>query len=75
MYIVNSNGFDMVWTLDAQKKVQTKANFTFDSIKGVNMFKVVEEEIKQMKALQNLGLVDDDKIDMENIKYEGTNEI
>ncbi len=56
MCIGNSNGFDMVWTLEAKKKVQEKANFTFDNIKRANMFKVVEEEIKQMKTLQNLRL-------------------
>jgi hypothetical protein len=60
--------------LEVQKKVQAEGNFTFDNIKGANMFKLVEEEIKQMKTLQNVGLMDDDKIDMEKIKYESANE-
>ncbi len=34
------------------------------------MFKVIQEEIKQMKMLQNWGLMDDDKIDKDNIKYD-----
>jgi hypothetical protein len=34
----NSNGFDMVWILEVQKKVQVETNFTFDNIKRANMF-------------------------------------
>jgi hypothetical protein len=74
MCIGNSKGFDTVWILEVQKKVQAETNFTFDNNKEANMFKVIEKEIKQMKMLQNLGLMDDDKTDMENIKYEGANE-
>ncbi len=32
------------------------------------MFKVVEKQIKQMKKLQNLGIMNDDLFDMEDIK-------
>ncbi len=51
MLIVNSNGFDMDYALKAQKESQAKTNSTFDNIKGVDKFKVVEKRIKQMKRL------------------------
>jgi hypothetical protein len=35
---------------------------------------VVEESIKHMKRLQNLGTMDDDRIDMEDIEHQGEDE-
>jgi len=35
---------------------------------------VVEETIKQMKRLQNPGIMDDERIDMEDIKHQGEDE-
>ncbi len=35
---------------------------------------MVEEAIKQMKRLQNLGTMDDDRIDMEDIEHQGEDE-
>ncbi len=35
---------------------------------------MVEETIKQMKRLQNLGTMDDDRIDMEDIEHQGEDE-
>jgi hypothetical protein len=37
--------------LKAQKESQAKTNSTFDNIKRVDKFKVVEKQIKQMKRL------------------------
>jgi hypothetical protein len=34
-----------------------KKNTTFGNLKGVDVFKVVEKPIKQMKGLQNPGMV------------------
>jgi hypothetical protein len=42
MCIANSNGFYMDWILEAKKEMQIKTNSTFDNIKGVHMFKVVD---------------------------------
>jgi hypothetical protein len=71
MCIVNSYGFEMDWALEAQIKAQVEANSTFGNIKGANLFKVVEEAIKQMKRLQNLRTMDDDRIGMEYIEHQG----
>jgi hypothetical protein len=35
---------------------------------------VVEETIKQMKRLQNPGIMNDERIDMEDIKHQGEDE-
>jgi hypothetical protein len=35
---------------------------------------VVEKIITQMKRLQNIGIMDDGRIDMEDIKHQGENE-
>ncbi len=35
---------------------------------------MVEESIKHMKRLQNLGTMDDDRIDMEDIEHQGEDE-
>jgi hypothetical protein len=37
--------------LDAQRKAQVETNSTFGNIKGIDLFKVVEETTKQMKRL------------------------
>jgi hypothetical protein len=37
--------------LEAQKKTEVETNSTFGNIKGIDLFKVVEETIKQMKRL------------------------
>jgi hypothetical protein len=37
--------------LEAQRKAQAKTNSTFGNIKGIDLFKVVEETTKQMKRL------------------------
>jgi hypothetical protein len=39
--------------LEVQKYAQIKRNTTFGNLKGADIFKVVEEAIKQMKKLQN----------------------
>jgi hypothetical protein len=49
MRIASSNGF--VCVLWAQKNAQIETNTTFGDLKGVYIFKVVEEAIKQMKRL------------------------
>jgi hypothetical protein len=64
----------MDWALEAQKKAQAEANSTFGNIKRVDLFKVAKEAIKQMKRLQNPRIMDDDRIDMEDIKHQGENE-
>jgi len=38
--------------LEVQKYAQIKTNTTFGNLKGVDIFNVVEEAIKQMKRLQ-----------------------
>jgi hypothetical protein len=35
---------------------------------------MVEETIKQMKRLQNIGIMDDDRFDMEDVKHQHENE-
>ncbi len=35
---------------------------------------MVDKKIKQMKRLQNPGIMDDDRIDMEDIEHRGENE-
>ncbi len=80
MCVANSNGFDMEWALNAQRFAQIETNTTFGNLKGTNVFKVVEEAIKQMKRLQNPRMVNgDDKMmedmeDMEDMEHEGENE-
>jgi hypothetical protein len=48
MCIANSNGFDMDWALEAQRKAQAETNSTFGNIKRVDLFKVAKKTIKQM---------------------------
>jgi hypothetical protein len=67
----------MEWALNAQRFAQIETNTTFGNLKGTNVFKVVEEAIKQMKRLQNPRMVNgDDKMmedmeDMEDMEHEG----
>ncbi len=60
--------------MEAQKEAQVEANSTFGNIKRVDLFKVAKEAIKQMKRLQNPRIMDDDRIDMEDIKHQGEDE-
>jgi hypothetical protein len=53
--------------LEVEKEKQAQENSTFGNIKGVDLFKVVEEAIKHTKRLQNPRIMDDDRIDMEDI--------
>jgi hypothetical protein len=74
MCIATSNGFDMDWVLEVQREAHAKEDSTFGNIKGANLFKVVEKTIKQMKNLQNQGIMDDDRINMEDIKHQNEDE-
>jgi len=74
MCIANLDGFDMDWALEVQKETQTKVNSTFGNIKRTNLFKVVEETVKEMKRLQNPRIMDDDRIDMKDIKHQHEDE-
>jgi hypothetical protein len=60
--------------LETQKEAHVEANSTFGNIKRVDLFKVAKEAIKQMKKLQNLGIMDDDRINMEDIKHQSEDE-
>jgi hypothetical protein len=44
--------------LEVQKDAQIEVNTTFGNLKRVDIFRVVEKAIKQMKRLQNLRMVD-----------------
>jgi hypothetical protein len=54
--------------------IWTKSKFNIGNVKGVCMFKVIEKAIKQMKKLQNLGIMKHDKIDMGHIEHQGEDE-
>jgi len=55
--------------LKAQRNAQIETNTRFGNLKRANIFKVFEEAIKQMKRLQNRGMVNgDDKNDMEDME-------
>jgi hypothetical protein len=60
--------------LEAQREAQTKANSTFGNIKRVDLFKVAEEAIKEMKMLQNPRIMDDDRIDIKDIEHQREDE-
>jgi hypothetical protein len=62
-----------IWTMFWKFK-EAKGNSTFSNIKRANLFKVIEEAIKQMKRLQNPRIMDDDRIDMEDIEHQGEDE-
>jgi hypothetical protein len=51
MCITNWDGFDMDCALEAPKETYVKTNSTFDNIKGIDMFKMNEKTIKQMKEV------------------------
>jgi hypothetical protein len=60
----------MDWTLEVQGNAQIEANTTFGNLKGVDIFKEVEEAIKQTERFQNLNMADgDDKNDMEDMDH------
>ncbi len=61
--------------LEAKKETSAEANSTFGNIKKADLVKVVEETIKHMKKLQNPRIMDDDRIDMEDIEHQGEDEI
>jgi hypothetical protein len=61
--------------LQTQGNAQVKANTTFENLKGVDIFKVVEEVIKEMERLQNLDMANgDDRNHMENKDHRGVDE-
>jgi hypothetical protein len=64
----------MDWALEVQREAQTKANLTFGNIKRADLFKAAEEAIKEMKRLQNPRIMDDDGIDMKDIKHQHEDE-
>jgi hypothetical protein len=43
-------------------------------MKGANLFKVTKKTIKWMKRLQNPRIMDDDRINMEDIEQQGEDE-
>jgi hypothetical protein len=56
--------------LEVQGNAQIEANTTFGNLKGVDIFKEVEEAIKQMERFQNLNMADgDDENDMEDMDH------
>jgi hypothetical protein len=57
-------------SLEAPKETLVGTNSTFDNIKGIDMFKVNEKTIKQMKRLQNPKIMNDESIDMEDIEHQ-----
>jgi hypothetical protein len=66
--IVNLDGFNIDWALEAQKDAQIETNTTFRNLKKTNIFKVAKEATKQMKSLQNPRMVDgDDRNEMDYI--------
>jgi hypothetical protein len=69
MCIANLDGFNIDWALEVQRNAYIETNTTFENLKGVDNFKVVEKTIKQMKRLQNPKMVDgNDKNDIEAMK-------
>jgi len=64
--------------LEVQRNARIEANTRFGNFKGTNIFKVAKETIKQMKRLQNPGMVNgddrNDMEDMENMEHQGENE-
>jgi hypothetical protein len=72
MCIVNLDGFNIDWALEAQKDAQIETNTTFRNLKKMNFFKVAKEAIKQMRRLQNPRMVDgDDRNDMDDMEHQG----
>lgn len=65
--IVNWMAFIWIGLCMLKKKYEYKQLQTFNNIKRANMVKMNQT----MKRLQNPRMMDDDRIDMENIKYQG----
>ncbi len=61
----------LIWTklLRIKNKTQAKANSTFGNVERVYLFKEIEKAIKQMKKLQNLGIMKHDRIDIGHIEH------
>ncbi len=78
MCIVNLDGLDMHLALEAQTNAQIEVNTTFENLKIIDIFRVVEEALKQMKRLQNRRMVDgdgrNDMEDMEDMEHQGEDE-
>jgi hypothetical protein len=78
MCIANLDGLDMHLALEAQIDAQIEVNTTFENLKIVDIFRVVEEALKQMKRLQNRRMVDgdgrNDMDDMEDMEHQGEDE-
>jgi hypothetical protein len=78
MCIVDLDGFNMDWALEVQKNAYTEANTTFGNLNGVDICKVVEKIIKQVKRLQNPKMVDgndqNDMEAMEDMEHQGEDE-
>jgi len=51
MCIANLDGLDMHLALEAQIDAQIEVNTTFENLKIIDIFRVVEEALKQMKRL------------------------
>ncbi len=64
--------------MEVQRNAWIETNTKFGNFNGVNIFKVAKETIKQMKRLQNPGMVNgndrNDMEDMEKVEHQGENE-
>ena len=54
--IIQKDEFNMEWAVDAEKDLQEEANMSFGNLQNIDMFKVLEASLREMRELQKINL-------------------
>lgn len=52
--IMQNDEFNMEWALDAKKELQEEAKRSLGNLQHIDMFKVLEESLREMRELQKV---------------------
>ena len=54
--IIQNNEFNMKWAILAEKDLQEETNMSFGNLQNIDMFKVLEAFLREMRELQKINL-------------------
>ena len=52
--IIQNDEYNMEWELDAEKELQEEANRSLGNLQHIDMFKALEESLREMRELQKV---------------------
>ena len=52
--IIQKDEFNMEWAVDVEKDLQEETNMSFGNLQNIDMFKVLEASLREMRELQKI---------------------